>query len=70
MITTKVFEHVLELDLVIGSTVQTLNVGIEGINEANDDNPDPKLTELIKLHEKAIQSLQELYHVATDYITK
>ena len=70
MITTRVFEHVLELDLVIRSTVQTLNVGIEGINQANDDNPDPKLTELIKLHEKAIQSLEELYHVATDYITK
>ena len=70
MLTQTVFQHVLELDLVIGSTVQTLKEGVDFINEANNENPDSKLVKLIELHEKTIQCLEELHYVATNYITE
>lgn len=68
MVTQTLFQHVLELDLEINSTVHILEEGIGFINEANDENLDPKLVKLLELYEKAIQPLKELHREATDYI--
>jgi hypothetical protein len=70
MVTGNVFEHVLNLDLEISSTLRALEEGIEFLTESNNENPDPSSVKLIELYEKAIQCLEELHHVATDYITK
>jgi len=68
MVTGNVFEHVLNLDLEISSTLRALEEGIEFLTESNNENPDPSSVKLIELYEKATQSLKELHHAATDYI--
>lgn len=69
MVKQTIFQHVLDLDLQIKSTLGTLKEGIEFIKEANDDNSDPTLVKLLELHKKAIQSLEELNNEAAEYIT-
>jgi hypothetical protein len=68
MVTQTLFQHVLELDLEINSIVHILEEGIEFINEANNENPDPELIKLLELYQKAIQPLKELHSETTDYI--
>ena len=68
MVTGSVFEHVLELDLQITSTIYTLEEGIEYLNESNDENPDPTSVQLIESYKKTIQVLQKVHREATDYM--
>ena len=68
MVTGSVFEHVLDLDLQITSTIYTLEEGIEYLNESNNENPDPTSVQLIESYKETIQVLQKVHREATDYM--